>query len=295
MVAPCVILLLSTYICSLSSAQNQSSSSPVLLPPIQQTSGDGNICTIDSTVNIQMRESIARGIEIFERPCSCGSSRWTRVAYLNMSEASTTCPSSLSLHSTPIRGCGRRSGPGVCDSVLYPVQHAYSRVCGRIIAYQKGTPDAFAEYFNTFGANTIDQVYVDGISLTHGPAGSRSHLWTFAAALNQHSTITVAICSCTRDSENWPHQLPSFVGNNYFCDTGNLGSELSHATYYINNPLWDGIGCASGSSCCQFNTPPWFCKSLPEATTESLEMRLCHGQFPNDEDVIISLVEIFVM
>ncbi len=99
MVALCVILLLSTYICSLSSAQNQSSSSPVLLPPIQQTSGDGNICTIDSTVNIQMRESIARGIEIFERPCSCGSSRWTRVAYLNMSEASTTCPSSLSLHS----------------------------------------------------------------------------------------------------------------------------------------------------------------------------------------------------
>ncbi len=28
---------------------------------------------------------------------------------------------------------------------------------------------------------------------------------------------------------------------------------------------------------------------------QSLEMRLCHGQFPNDEDVIISLVEIFVM
>ncbi len=144
----------------------------------------------------------------------------------------------------------------MCDSVLYPVQNAYSRVCGRIIAYQKGTPDAFAEYFNTFGANAIDQVYVDGILLTHGPAGSRSHLWTLAAALNQHSTISVAICSCTRDSENWPHQLPSFVGYNYFCDTGNLGSELSHATYYINNPLWDGIGLASGSSCCQFNRPP---------------------------------------
>ncbi len=48
----------------------------------------------------------------------------------------------------------------------------------------------------------------------------------------------------------------SFVGNNYFSDTRNLGSELSHATYYINNPLWDGIGCASGSCCCQFNPPP---------------------------------------
>jgi len=67
------------------------------------------------------------------------------------------------------------------------------------------------------------------------------------------------------------------------------------ASYYADNSLWDGIGCASASSCCQFNTPPWFCASLPQATSESLEMRVCHGQHPNDEDVIVSLVDIYVM
>ena len=40
---------------------------------------------------------------------------------------------------------------------------------GRIIAYHRGSPDVFAHY-HYYGQTTIDSAYVDGVSLTHGPA-----------------------------------------------------------------------------------------------------------------------------
>ena len=77
------------------------------------------------------------------------------------------------------RLCGRtRSSGGSCDSVTYSTFGVnYSRVCGRVIGYQSRVPDAF-----DYPSQTIKGYYVDGISLTHGPPGSRQHIWTFAAA-----------------------------------------------------------------------------------------------------------------
>ena len=66
------------------------------------------------------------------------------------------------------------------------------------------------------------------------------------------------------------------MGEDYFCDSG---SE-SPTNYFINqliadDPLWDGQGCGGNSTCCSFNNPPWFCKPLPQPTTDDIELRLC--------------------
>ena len=52
----------------------------------------------------------------------------------------------------------------------------YSRVCGRMIGYQAKSPDAFAPYFVNRTV-TIDDVHVDGVSLTHAwTVTSSAHL-----------------------------------------------------------------------------------------------------------------------
>ncbi len=82
-------------------------------------------------------------------PCACGGpGEWTRIAHLNMSDPDESCPppANWNLMSTPVRGCGRSSaGTSACDSSIFPSNHtSYSCVCGRVNAYQKGSPDAFA-------------------------------------------------------------------------------------------------------------------------------------------------------
>ena len=80
----------------------------------------------------------------------------------------------------------------------------------------------------------------------------------------------------------------------YFCDTG--------VTNYRNNPgfvgadpLWDGEGCEERSSCCEFNTPPWFYKELPQPTTDDIEMRVCRDENVDNEDIAIEIIEIYIM
>ena len=215
---------------------------------------------------------------INNRPCSCGDASWTRVAYLNMSDSQQTCPSNWTLNTSPVRGCGRSSTwPGTCDAVVYSVKgRRYSSVCGKIIAYHKGVSTGFPSIWR----NTtipIEESYVSGVSITHGPPEARQHVWTFAGAINEQDSDTFnrkQLCPCSNTNITWAYEVPSFIGNDYFCDTGNHGGPKYNLTaIYINDLLWDGEGCGSTSSYCEFNSPPWFCKSLPQPTTDDLEIR----------------------
>ena len=71
------------------------------------------------------------------------------------------------------------------------------------------------------GFRTVSSVesYVSGVSITHGPPGIRQHVWTFIGA---ESDVEVSDdnCPCANSSITWPYPTPSFLGNNYFCDTG---------------------------------------------------------------------------
>ncbi len=69
------------------------------------------------------------------------------------------------------------------------------KVCGRIIAYQCSSPDAFLPYFFNRSVS-IDDGYVDGVSLTHGQS-PRQHIWTFANAVDE-TQVGFSVCSCTR-------------------------------------------------------------------------------------------------
>ena len=89
--------------------------------------------------------------------------------------------------------------------------------------------------------------------------------------------------------------ISSFTGNAYFCDTGNCGPWYSFTTFYLNDPLWDCERCGSTSSCCEFNSPPWFCKSLRQPTTDDLEIRLCCSNVIMDESKIESSIDIYVV
>ena len=78
--------------------------------------------------------------------CACGGpGDWTRMAYVNMTDPTQQCPSNWRLISSPVRSCGRgTTARGACDSATFPSGgRSYSRVCGRVIAYQKGTFDGF--------------------------------------------------------------------------------------------------------------------------------------------------------
>ena len=120
-------------------------------------------------------------------PCSCGGDGWTTVAYLNMSDPNQQCPSNWTLTTSPVRGCGRSSaGQNICDSMFYLVHGClyYSSVCGRVLAYQIRVGAGFVAALET-GRNTTKYFYISGLTLVHGPAGSRQHTVTFAAALGE--------------------------------------------------------------------------------------------------------------
>ena len=215
---------------------------------------------------------------------------WRRVAFINMTDTSYNCPTGLNLTSYSKRTCGRsHTTRGGCSSTTFSVGGLpYSRVCGRIRGYQFGATSGFLNRYN----QSINGYYVDGVSLTHGGAGSRRHIWTFVAGLSEVTTRWPSNgCPCDAATHSI---IPSFVGNDYFCESG-FHSEWNFGfILYPNDTLWDGQNCASNSTCCQLNNPPWFTKNLPTNTTDDTEFRICTDSTPEFDDVPIELVELYV-
>jgi len=223
-----------------------------------------------------------------------GTSGWTRVTFINMTNTSQQCPSGLTLTSYSKRTCGRTTSTGgTCDSTSFSVGGmTYSRVCGRIIGYQFGNTASFYAY-NTRINITIDSQYVSGVSLTHGAPGARQHIWTFAAGITEtDGTLLNFLCPC---STTGTVNVPPFVGNDYFCESG-LNTAYSRGQYifYPDDPLWDGQNCRAGTTCCQFNTPPWFTRDLPRSTSDDIELRLCCTSDSRVEDIPLELIELYV-
>ena len=223
-----------------------------------------------------------------------GTPGWRRVAFINMTDTSYNCPTGLSLTSYSKRTCGRsHTTIGGCSSTTFSVGGLpYSHVCGRIRGYQFGATSAFWGY--AIGNQEIDGYYVDGISLTHGGAGSRQHIWTFAAGVSEMDTGSLtARCPC--DTHNYD-RVPAFVGDDFFCESGLHSPWTSHGQYilYPDDVLWDGQNCTSNSTCCQLNNPPWFTKNLTSATTDDIEFRICSNSSPRYADVPLELIELYV-
>ena len=229
---------------------------------------------------------------------SCGgiTGGWMRVTKINMANSSHTCPAGLKLLTTPKRLCVRNIDHG-CSSATFNLHGIqYTHVCGKIIGYQQRRPNAFAPYYwHKYYYNrslTIDNSYVDGISLTHG-SNPRKHIWTFAAALHEVAiTNSHGLCPCTNINNTVTIPIPPYVGSDYFCDTAS--ESCAQKKFYPDDPLWDGQGCGRLNTCCSFNNPPWFMKELPSSTGDDIEMRLCANQGPSNEDIPVEVIELYV-
>ena len=203
-----------------------------------------------------------------------------------MSDPSQQCPSVWREITTPHRVCGRRSSG--CNGLTYSTGSVqYDQVCGRIIGYQLGHTDAF----NGAGYS-INSYYVEGISVTHG--FPRQHIWTFAAGIDEQTGSNR--CPCITGNTAGRANIPSFVGQNYFCESGLIRySNGINGPFFSNgDPLWDGQGCGPTSSCCTFNSPPWFNIQLLSSTTDYIEVRICSSVSISGEDTPIQLMELYV-
>ena len=220
----------------------------------------------------------------------CGSTGWTRIGFLDMSDSTKDCPSGLRLYTADdVRACGRPySGVGSCGSITFtPHDIEYSEVCGRVLGYQYNSPDAVDHTISDQHSN-LDSYYVDGVSLTRG--SPRQHIWTFIAGYSEENVATFH-CPCNTDSSV---SLQSFVGDDYFCESAN--TETFHVgKLYIGDPLWDGDGCGGQEGpCCSLNDIPWFHKVFDTATSDYIELRVCGDQSTPDEDNPISMYEIYI-
>ena len=129
--------------------------------------------------------------------------------------------------------------------------------------YQFESPDCFQGH-----PRDIDSYYVDGVSITYG-SSPRTHVWTYAVGIHQFlipKTHRSATCPSTGDGDGpW-----DFIGDNYYCSSGNPDNSLLHKLY--TTPLWSNI---QGN--CPFcgKNDLYFCVELETLTTEDLELRIC--------------------
>ena len=181
---------------------------------------------------------------------------WMRVAKLKKNDGVAECFQNFTNYRSNNSQCIIRSNKKkVCSQVFFPdLKIEYSHVCGTIQGYGLRTPDGFRD-------QSIDNNYVDGISLTYGRR-SRQHIWTFAARVDRTHTSENAPCN---------YNSPMFLQENFSC------------MKLVNNrkcPLGD---CS-----------PKFSRNLGTLTTEDIEMRVCRNQLSSDEDILLDNVEIYV-
>ena len=157
-------------------------------------------------------------------------------------------------------------------------------MCGRAIGYQNGSTDSFAR---NSPAGTIDDPYVDGVSVTHGIP--RSHIWTFSAGASESRIYFYTTnCRCTNPGANYAIPAPSFVSDKYFCESGNPGTGVnSGGIVFADDPVWDGEQC-EGECCSNGKSPPWFSVTLPNPTSDDIEVRICGDESTGNEDTPFS-------
>ena len=195
------------------------------------------------------------------RTCGNITEGWMRVTMLDVHN----CPLELQqkTFNDNITTCVVRKNNSGCTSIFYSsLDIPYSKVCGRIRAYKVGTPDGFRRMGGVQGG--INGNYLDGISITVNTTSSRTHVWSLVAGY-----------SCS-DSP------PTFVGNGFACVAP------PHCTMQaLCGPLlWKSQQYGR-------NVSSWF-KELLFPCVSDIEVRVCRDQGRSDEDLAITVLELYV-
>ena len=216
--------------------------------------------------------------------CSGVEGGWMQVVDVDMNR-DDSCQGTWRMTTTPRRLCLGSVAAG-CASAHFSVKGvSYEHICGQAKGYQEGSPDAYQP-----NPQSIDGIYVDGISITLG--SPRKHVWTYATGPSDNKNNNGGHnCPCATYPGPRP---PVFVGNDYYCESGNVGSG-NISSYYLSDPLWDGNGCTSGNSCCAQIGMPWFYRRLPVYVAEDFEVRICKDEAYSSEDTAIEKLELYVI
>ena len=208
---------------------------------------------------------------------------WMQVVDVDM-DRDDTCPGSWQYIVNPHKLCqGNVAG---CTAAQFSTKGiSYDHICGQARAYQKGHLDAFF----ISDSPSIDRQYVDGVSITIGTP--RKHVWTYAVGLSDDHNYPTLNCPCATVPGPPP---PSFVGNDYYCESGDVGTSEA-PPYYLSDPLWDGAGCSVGDGCCAQVGMPWFHRTLTTSANDDFEVRICKNRDSSAEDVAIKKLEIYVL
>ncbi len=148
------------------------------------------------------------------------------------------------IKNSSVIGCGRSSG--ACSSSYSPQIHNFRNYVVESMPYNLELQMPFMKLW------PVEQElkdHTDGISITHDPSPSRKHIWSFVAANSERSPHTLERCPCSDTRSSWQFSVPNFIGNNYFCDSGQERFSYTF-DYFSEDPLWDGEGCSQISSCC---------------------------------------------
>jgi len=217
----------------------------------------------------------------------CGGEKgWIRVTSVDATK--DYCPQGWTKITSPVAAYRAPSDNAGCYSAQFSTQHvAYSRVCGMVLGYQKGTTDGFANHH--YEARSIDGPYVDGVSITYGTP--RIHIWTYGMGYTKKTDNPVSNCPCSRYAGHFPS---SFVRDDYYCEARALSSPDDNNQYIISELVWDGKGCPDENSCCSFANHPWFFKQIPLTSNKNLEARICHNEVFSNEGVLVKEIKLYV-
>ena len=233
---------------------------------------NNNIWTFCNMTTIAATASLCTGVE----------GQWIKIAGIDIS-AGDDCPTGWIKSSyNGVSFCRAPSDGGGCYSTFFSTNGvSYQHVCGRARGYQKGLPEAFHNLL-------IDTNYVEGLSITHGDP--REHIWSYAVGTTDYGNHNYGNCPCAAIPGSAP---PSFVGSNYYCESG-TGDSFNQNAYYLSDPLWDGEGCSANNTCCSNNDQPWFHHQLSEMTQDDIEVRICRDIQFSDEGILVDMLQLYI-
>lgn len=167
-----------------------------------------------------IRHTINDIIAGLTQPQCGGGGLWQRVVFVNMTNPLQQCPKTWTEYndnSVNVRACRRPFSNGAsCSSASFTISQMYSRICGRVIGYQYHWPDGFTNPYGFRRSVTINDPYMDGVSVTRG--NPRHHVWSFVAGVVEQNRDYGCPCVSNYAGPSMPVQ--SFVADNYFCESG---------------------------------------------------------------------------
>lgn len=244
---------------------------------------------MDTILEAQL--SVLQGLSF---PIECPGNGWIKIADFNLEDnAEAGCLGNwVEQDSNGILYCTITQGAS-CQSVNFPTNSVrYSKMCGRVKAYQLGTTTGFFPFQFTSNNVGIDDIYLDGVSITHGMS-PRQHIWSYASGASSALVPTVEaawLCPCVSNEVADSVTIPPFVNGSYYCDSGT--DAPANKKFYYDNPLWDGQGCAEGSKCCAKG--PYFNADFEKPTCDEVEVRICTADSASAVNVGVSIIELYV-